>query len=185
MASESAQVHSCFFPAASTASNAHKRPLSVRVDLQQPALVQQLLAKDDDNVTLTTVVRVTWALLLRTYTGLDRVCFSYDEAGGASLSSTRKLEAPNEVSEPMVILDIDENMPLQHLLEHGETQCPIMSTKCEYNTSVLLRFGAQMGKTQAPGKAMAMPDSVCACILSDSLVANISYSVTFAYSSRC
>jgi hypothetical protein len=165
MASESAPMCSCFFPAASTANNAQKRPLSVRVDLRQPALVQQLLAKNDDNVALIAAVRITWALLLRTYTGLDRICFSYDEAGATLLSSSGTSEVPTDVVVPIVMLDIDETMSLQHLLTCAEADRPIVNNKCKYNTSVLLRFGAQMGKTQTPVKAMAMPDSVRTCLL--------------------
>jgi hypothetical protein len=167
MSSTSASTHSCFFPAASTASNAQKRPLSVRVDLQQPALVQQLLSKDEHNVALIAAVRVTWALLLRTYTGLDRVCYSYEEAGGISLSSVDELNVPSGVSDPVVVLDIDENMSVQQLLENAASNDPVVESKCEYNTSVLLRIGAQMGKTHAPGKAMAMPDQVRAWVWAD------------------
>ena len=168
MSSRSTSTHACFFPAASTASNAQKRPLSVRVDLQQPALVQQLLSKDDSNAALTAAVRVTWALVLRMYTGLDRVCYSYEEAGGTTSSSVEEPHALNGVTEPIVMLDIDENMPVQQLLENAQTSDPIVETSCEYNTSVLLRFSAPTGKTYAPGKAMAMSDSVRTCLLLDS-----------------
>jgi hypothetical protein len=174
MSSTAANTHSCFFPAASTASNAQKRPLSVRVDLQQPALVQQLLSRDDSNVALIAAVRVTWALLLRTYTGLERVCYSYEDAGGASSSSAAEPNAPNGTSEHVVMLDIDDDMSLQQLLDNVANTYPVVESKCEYNTSVLLRFGAQMGKTPAPGKAMAMPDSVRTSLLSKQDSANAS-----------
>ena len=165
MSSISANSHSCFFPAASTASNAQKRPLSVRVDLQQPALVQQLLSKDGSNVALIAAVRVTWALLLRTYTGLDRVCYSYEEVGGASSNSAEELNLPNGVSEPIVMLDIDEDMSFQQLLESVANEFPVVENKCEYNTSVLFRFGTQTGKTHTPVTAMAMSDSVRTCLM--------------------
>jgi hypothetical protein len=160
MSSTSGSTHSCFFPAACTSGNAQKRPLSVRVDLQQLALVQQQLSKSDNHASLVAAVKVTWALLLRTYTGLDRVCYSYEEVGGASVSSIDEQNVSNGVVDPVVMLDMDEETTFQQLLEKVETDAPSEEKKCEYNSCVLLRFGAQMGKTHAPGKTMAMPDTV-------------------------
>jgi hypothetical protein len=160
MSSTSDSTYSCFFPAVCTAGNAQKRPLSVRVDLQQLALVQQLLSEGDNHASLVAAVKVTWALLLRTYTGLDRICYSYEEVGGASVSSVGEQDVSNGVVDPVVMLDMDEDTTPQQLLEKVETDAPSEKRKCEYNTSVLCRFGAQMGKTHAPGKTMAMRGTV-------------------------
>jgi hypothetical protein len=160
MSSTPASTHSCYFPAACTTGNAQKRPLSVRVDLQQLALVQQLFCERDSHAALVAAVKVTWALLLRTYTGLDRVCYSYEEAGRVSMSSIEDQNVFTGVADPTIMLDMDEDTTFQQLLEKIETDASSEERKCEYNTSVLLRFGAQTGKTHAPGRTMAMPDTV-------------------------
>lgn len=150
MSSASADTTACFFASSSSASNAQKRPLSVRVDLQQPMLVQQLVEKKgENNAQLISVARVTWALLLRTYTGLERVCFSYEETGGS-----------DEITENVILLDIDGEMPVYGLLESAATNAVPMDREYQYNTSVLVRFGTQPGKKYAAAKPMVMPDTV-------------------------
>lgn len=158
MASELPQVNSCFFPVAIKPSGDEKRPLSVRVDLQYPGLVQQLLAQEKCPDALAVVVRTTWALLLRTYTGLDRVCFGFDAIGGGiAESNTDKGTDPH-----VCMLDIGEDMSIQGLLESSKDCTANMFSASEANdtacnTAVLLRFGAHAGSAQNSSKAMVMP----------------------------
>jgi hypothetical protein len=160
MSSASTEITSCFFPLSSSASNAQKRPLSVRVELQQPMLVQQLVEKEQEsNSRLIAAAQVTWALLLRIYTGLDRICFSYEETGGASHTTLEK-GLSDGIAENVVVMDIDEELPLRRLLESAATNVPTADRECQYNTSVLVRFGSQMGNTHSIAKPMVMPATV-------------------------
>jgi hypothetical protein len=53
MASDHAQVHSCLFPCLGRSSGGdQKRPLSVRIELQHPELLQKLFAEDDGKASL-------------------------------------------------------------------------------------------------------------------------------------
>ena len=75
MESSPAQAQTCHFPATGKQDSGPKRPLSARVELQYPELVQQLVVGDNGDEALSAVVRAVWALLLRCYTGLDHVCY--------------------------------------------------------------------------------------------------------------
>lgn len=164
MASSATRVQSCLFPATGRSRSGQKRPLSVRVELQHPELVRQLLAEDHDGSSLSAAVRATWALLLRIYTGLDEVCFGLGEVGGASLSSITGNSATGDDCEAVAVLRIDDEMPFGQLIASSRNDGSIVTSpkehQLQYNTSVLIRFGPQAGRNQLPHKPTAMSDMV-------------------------
>ena len=155
MASDLVHASSCLFPATGRSGGGPQRPLSVRFELQHPELVQQLLTKQNGSESLAAVVRTTWALLLRVYTGLNEVCFGWDEAGGAGTSIH---------SRASVALCIDPDAPFEQLVRAAASAPSVVTSpkdhNAQYNTSVLIRFGVQTGTTMAPNRAIGMSETV-------------------------
>ncbi|KAL5437004.1 hypothetical protein PMIN07_006815 [Paraphaeosphaeria minitans] len=144
MASENAQVHSCQFPSLGRGSGSEeKRPLSVRVELQHPERLQKLFAEEDGKVSFVAAVRTAWALVLRTYTGLDQVCFGLGEVRGD--------ESPGKDGQrdSVVAHLVSDEVSIAELIQCKKDKCfPIDQPEHErlqYNTSVLFRFAVQAG----------------------------------------
>jgi len=100
------------------------------------------------------VLRAVWALVLRCYTGMEEVCFGYQEAG-LETDSNALVEACNGFDEPIVQVGLDETVTLGDLvqkmkskyLQGGEYRIPLSgdgfsvgeTMKYPYNTAVELR----------------------------------------------
>ena len=143
MALDHASVQSCYFPAIGSGSGSDKtRPLSVRVAMQHPELLQQLLLKHAGRDLLVTSVTAAWALVLRTYTGLDQVCFGFSEVGGTSAkrdeNGQRDSIATHAVRDEVLLGEIAR--PAQN---DGSVDGKLSHENFAYNTSVLFRFAAQ------------------------------------------
>lgn len=165
MASNVAKVHSCHFPAAGRQVNGPKRPLSVRVELQHLDLLQKLLEKDDVSESLSAVIRAAWALTLRCYTGLNDVCFGFEEVGGSSNRSASESTGDDLTSELAAIMHIDEHMTLSELVQQAGSDESIVAganvNSLQFNTSMLVRCGtATTGAKPLPSKASIMSDKV-------------------------
>ena len=162
-----AQVHSqmlaCQFPATCRQAENNKRPLSVRVDLHRHDVLQQALEKGDDGQLFSAIVRTAWALCLRCYTGLDDVCFGYEDLGGPSTAANQRRGQENAGG--VSIFRLVSDMTLEEVIGRAHDEdLPIVSKPGdgEYNTTVLLRFGTATGTTQqVTGKSIPMPDRVC------------------------
>lgn len=154
MSSSKTAARSCVFPAVGKGSGSDRnRPLSVRVELQHPQPLQQLLTQDGGKVLLAGAIGTAWALVLRAYTGLDQVCFGFGEVGGTSAESG---SSGSEMREPVAAYDVDDSVSLEQLLDRVKADSPIVSPHHEsfrYNTAVLLRFANQAATTQNPNKA--------------------------------
>jgi hypothetical protein len=151
MASEHAQVHSCQFPCLGRGSGSdQKRPLSVRVELQHPELLQKLFAEDDGKASLVAAVRAAWALVLRTYTGLDQVCFGLGEVG--CNNTTGKDGQRDSVVAHLVSDEVSIAELVQRAKDDGFAVGQPGHEAFEYNTSVLFRFAAQGGTVPGVSK---------------------------------
>ncbi|KAL1959110.1 hypothetical protein VTO42DRAFT_2897 [Malbranchea cinnamomea] len=69
----------CHFPRLGPNDQPQKRPMTVKVNLEQSPELQKLSAAGDQ--TLPATLRAAWALLLRCYTDSEDVCFGYQETG--------------------------------------------------------------------------------------------------------
>ncbi|KAH6670809.1 nonribosomal peptide synthase [Halenospora varia] len=67
----------CFFPQIDTQFRNEKGPITIKVELKQLQQLRDLLLRDP--LAFSSVVKATWALVLRCYTGQDDVCFGYQE----------------------------------------------------------------------------------------------------------
>jgi hypothetical protein len=112
-------------------------------------------------------MRAAWALFLWRYTGLQDVCFGFEEVGGAS---------PDAAGSAIAVVHIDENMSLKALLgkceEQNHSEPSNSHDHFEFNTSVLVRRGASTSTTSAPYSS-AMSEKVCLTIISAAFTALI------------
>ena len=158
MANNSTQPISCQFPATGRHTTDQKRPLSARVELQHLDLLQRLLEGGNGNQSFSATIRAAWALTLRCYTGLNDVCFGFEEVG----TSSDVVSAADLVT----VLRMDENMSLDALVEQArDDQCTSpteIGPKHQFNSALLMRYGAgASGKTSLPMRATGMSEKVC------------------------
>ena len=93
-----AGMEPCKFPRFETEPFDQRRPLSVDVTLKHKQELQYLLQQDP--IMIHCAVSTAWGLVLRCYTGLEDVCFGYQEAAEADslmgISTTRIVFDENE-----------------------------------------------------------------------------------------
>lgn len=146
---------SCLFPGNATANGVQQRPLTVRVELSRAELIQQLLSSPDGTTSLVNAAQAAWALLLRTYTGLDNICFGIQDIGGRGSGS-------NTDHDIIFAMNIEEGSTVEDLLAQvGSGNCVQSAPKqgsVVYNTAMLLRFAGANSAQSATGAVM--PDSV-------------------------
>lgn len=126
------QIRACHFPATGRHRGTTKRLLSIRVDYQHRDPLQKAFDLDGSAEALSAVVRAAWALTLRCYTGLDEVCFGFEE--------TRRSSDGAPSAPITVVALINGNSTLRQLIElcsGGQYLCP---DPVDYNTSVLVRY---------------------------------------------
>ena len=158
MAHNSTQSLSCHFPATGRHTTDQKRPLSARVELQHLGLLQKVLEGENGNQSFSATIRAAWALTLRCYTGLNDVCFGFEEVGASS-------DVAGAV-DLVTILRMDENLSLDALVEQArDVQCTSPTEtgpKHQYNSALLMRYGAgASSKTPLPSRATGMSEKVC------------------------
>lgn len=166
MASNDAPVHSCQFPSLGRISGSgQKRPLSVRVELQHAGQLQKLFAERDGKASLVAAVRTAWVLVLRTYTGLDQVCFGLGEVGGDDSNGT-------DGRDSVVAHLVSDEVTITELVQRTKDDCYAADQPehehFQYNTSVLFRFAVQAGVASGVSKTtpMTMATSVSQGLLS-------------------
>ena len=72
-------VEPCYFPALADNTEGDRELLTLELKLQDISPLQTFCSKN--SVTLSNVLQLVWALVLRTYTGNDNVCFGYLTSG--------------------------------------------------------------------------------------------------------
>lgn len=165
MVPKSAPVSSCQFPGVGKQGGGQKRPLSVKVELQHLGQVQKLVATEEGPRALSAVIQATWAILLRCYTGLDDVCFGFEEIGSSSAHTGSPEDSEIPVS--AAVMHMHGDMSFGQLLTHAhdaDTIVPITSDNTlQYNTSIFMRFGSHAtisSKKQPPSKTVMMSEKV-------------------------
>lgn len=158
MAARTGQALFCHFPATGRSIGGPKRPLSVRVELRHLDNLQKLVERNDGTDALSAVVRAAWALSLRVYTGLNEVCFGFEQVGGPS-------RAGDEKHGTCTVARFDENTTLEELARQAQDAEGAFGESSDsdvaFNTSVMVRFGAAASsKHQLPSKTTNMSDKV-------------------------
>jgi hypothetical protein len=166
MASHAMPVVSCLLPGIGKHSVCLRRPLSVKVELQHLDLFQKLLVHENGGK-FSAVIRAAWALLLRSYTGLDEVVFGFEETGNSPSMVAQENAVDCEVLIPALLMQLRGDMSFGQLLEHAEKVETILTTTSDdtyqYNSSVSLRFGVNAivsSKNQLPSKTRIMSEKV-------------------------
>lgn len=153
-ASYLAESKPCRFPRFGTGADGPKRPMSLRVNLEHLKKLQQLSESDD--ASLPSLLRVAWGLLLRCYTGLDDVCFGYQEIGRSPVGNERpEISGPSNgmpvarftVNEMLSVADTFEKakgeyvsgLPFQISVPSGTTKDSCLSERELFDTAVVFR----------------------------------------------
>jgi len=166
MASNSIPIVSCLLPGTSKHGVCLKRPLSVKIELQNLELFQKLCSHKNGGK-FSAVIRAAWALFLHSYTGLEEVVFGFEETGDSPSMATQKSVVDGEIRSPALLMQLRGNMSFGELLEHAENVETILTTTSDgthqYDSSVLVRFGvhaAVSGKHKTPSKTFIMSEKV-------------------------
>ncbi|KAM5489397.1 NRPS cluster protein [Microsporum audouinii] len=153
-----ADVAPCHFPRLGASAAGPKRPMTIKVALDQTQDLKDLCGSN--TTALPAILRATWSLVLRCYTGSDDVCFGYQDA-----TSTDVL--------PIVRLAFDDDTLISRLVESAqkeyESSLPFHGSvptnaagpveQRLYNTIVSFRSAAKPG-TALPSRAanMTLPE---------------------------
>lgn len=110
-----AESEPCQFPRLGSGLTGPKRPISLRVNVEQQQKLQQLSVSDETS--LPSLLRTAWGLVLRCYSGQDDVSFGYQQSG--TCNSANGEPAPSNNSPPMLVARfiLDETMSLAKALE--------------------------------------------------------------------
>lgn len=84
--------------------------MSLRVDLEHMQKLRQLPA--DDEAALPSLLRTAWGLVLRCYTGLDDVCFAYQEARPGSTVNERLRYDPHVNGVPFARVTVGDGLSI-------------------------------------------------------------------------
>jgi hypothetical protein len=120
------------------------------VELQHLDLLHTLLRRDDGERALSAVVCAAWALSLRCYTGLNDVCFGFEQVG---TSSGGERETPDSgYNNRFALFRLDDGMLLEDLISQGrDNACfDTKSAQLNFNTTVLVRCGALTNGAKQP-----------------------------------
>ena len=110
-----AELEPCQFPRLGASINGPRRPMSLRVNLEHVQRLQKLSASDE--AALPSLLRVAWGLLLRCYTGLDDVCFGYQETGTGTASNERPRSFALANGMPAARITVDDMVSVADTLE--------------------------------------------------------------------
>lgn len=103
----------CLFPRLGATSKAQKRPMSVKVNMEQSSELQKLLAESED--ALSGTLRAAWAVFLWCYTGSEDVCFGYQETANLGRDDDKPDMRP-------VRLVFEEDTTLMQLVERAKDE---------------------------------------------------------------
>jgi hypothetical protein len=145
-----AESEPCQFPRLRTSVDGPKRPMSFRVNPENLQKLQQLSVSDE--AALPTLLRVAWGLLLRCYTGLDDVCFGYQEIGpgtwGKEFGPLNGMPITRFTADDMVSVadkletvkgEYISGLPFQTLIPSGTIKYAWSSKRQLFDTAVVLR----------------------------------------------
>ena len=148
-----ADVGPCRFPRFDGEIDGPKRPLSINVGLKHKPELQRLATKDSE--TLPSILRTAWALVLRCYTGLEDVCFGYQENGidGVADGARKLLEESEDIS--IARMNFDEAVALAKLLDKARDDYA-RGRRYKYYKPAEDSLGSQLPKPQLFNTAMLL-----------------------------
>lgn len=152
-ASYLAESEPCQFPRLGTSVDGPKRLMSLKVNLAYVHKLQQL---STDEASLPSLLRVAWGLLLWCYTGLNDVCFGYQETEPGTVGDERpRISGPLNgmpvarftVDDKVSVADIFEKakgeyisgLPYQNSVPSGTIKDSRSSGRQLFDTAVVLR----------------------------------------------
>lgn len=160
----------CYIPSVRSASpgTAIQRRMSSRISFDAQ-MIQTYLQNVPDQTALSSVLQATWAFILNYYTGLDQICFAYDEldlAGSPSNTGSSIAQAQfHDVTSLRDVLEQFKGMEGK-LQSPSKTHSENRSTHFHYNTTVMLHLRSSTSNFSRPTvsatstAAMALPEGV-------------------------
>jgi hypothetical protein len=151
----------CYIPGVRSASpgTAIQRRMSSRVSFDTQK-IHTYLQNDQDQTTLPTMLQATWAFILHYYTGLDQICFAYDELDLAG--------SPGKTGSSITKAQFQDGISLKDVLEQfkgmegkfrfpSKTHSENRSTHFHYNTTVMLQLRSSASNLSRPTVSVTSP----------------------------
>ncbi len=113
-----ANIEACHFPTFGSEIESAKRRLSTKVPLLHATDIEKLAT--DSGLTLPSLLRAAWGLVLRCYTGKDDVCFGYLETGRNNPVDGAHKTAENYAGMAIVRMLFDEAISLNEIVEKSQ-----------------------------------------------------------------
>lgn len=148
-----ADVGPCRFPRFDGEIDSPKRPLSIEVELRHRKELQTLAAKDKE--TLPCMLRTAWALVLRCYTGLEDVCFGYQEIGTDGVVDGAWKLAERSEGMSTARMTFDGAVALAKLLD-GAKDDYVRGRRYQYFKPAEASLGSTLSKPQLFNSAMLL-----------------------------
>ncbi|KAK2871711.1 NRPS, partial [Arthroderma sp. PD_2] len=148
----------CHFPRLGAAATGPKRPMTIKVNLDQTQGLKELC--ESNTVALPVALRAAWSLVLRCYTGSEDVCFGYQDATSTSVLPVARLAFEDDT----LLSELIESAQTEYensLPFHDHVPADVAGSKESrlYNTILSFRSAAKPGTTPAPRAAnMALPE---------------------------
>ncbi|KAK2746937.1 NRPS [Myotisia sp. PD_48] len=109
----------CHFPTLGAKVAGPKRPMTIKVNLEQSQQLKDLC--ELNLTTLPSTVRAAWALVLRYYTGAEDVCFGYQDSGSGVLGIGSK-QGHGISGMPVARLAFEDESSIAQLVESATTE---------------------------------------------------------------
>ncbi|EGE07648.1 nonribosomal peptide synthase [Trichophyton equinum CBS 127.97] len=151
-------VAPCHFPRLGSSASGPKRPMTIKVTLDQTQALKELC--ESNTTALPAVLRATWSLALRCYTGSEDVCFGYQDTATTAVLPVARLAVEDD-TEMSRLIETAQNEYEKSLPFHGDVPSSVNGPVGHrlYNTILSFRSAAKVG-TAPPSRAanMALPE---------------------------
>ncbi|KAF3490821.1 nonribosomal peptide synthase [Arthroderma uncinatum] len=153
-----AGVAPCHFPRLGAITTGPKRPMTIKVNLDQTQQLKELC--ESNPAGLPVALRAAWSLVLRCYTGSEDICFGYQDATSTSVLPVARLAFEDDT----LLSDLVSSAQTEYensLPFHTDVPTNITGTPEQrlYNTVLSFRSAAKPGTAPAPRATnMALPE---------------------------
>ena len=145
-------IEPCLFPTFQSADGAEKGFGALNLLLDRAVELQQLLIEDQEQ--LCSLLRTAWALSLAAYTGLDNVCFGFQDhqsnAGNSGLRNGASHFAEAEVAR-FSLVETESVSTLVNREKQNKRILAGIQNQAVFDTYVLFRDGSKHAQTLADG----------------------------------
>ncbi|EFQ97050.1 hypothetical protein MGYG_00094 [Nannizzia gypsea CBS 118893] len=151
-----AGVAPCHFPRLGASTSGPKRPMTIKVPLDQTQALKELC--ESNTTALPAALRATWSLVLHCYTGAEDVCFGYQDAAATAVLPVARLAVEDDTEMSRLVeaahTEYESSLPF-----HGDVPPSATGPVGQrlYNTILSFRSAAKAGSappSRAPNTAL-------------------------------